>query len=602
MKKKSWIYRFNFRTGLKFSAIFAPLVAVFVGLVLFMRPETGTRLEIRLRLMREAVQEVMEMDAVSRRYLITQEPFVKEDWERTHVTLSQVLAIQTTENAAEKTILDNMVRKQGALKEVFTRLSQMSDRGGESSTAQRARLEEDLQRLSKGIISDAVDMVEMSYRTMASGQQRFDTFVILFSAAIALVFAIFAYLTVRGEILNRQSMSRELEQSNILLSDAFVRLRRAEHGVQQERMQVVRDMIQGVTHEVHANLIPIVRATETLLNFQEHLDDRVRLTTALQTIGQNAKMAKATLDRFTKVGEESRKDILPKAVNLNRIVEDGLLYCQAQITANAQRGMAIRVVKEFKEVPLIDGSESDLREVVAYIIQNATEAMTRGGVLTLRTLLMPPDRVAFVVEDTGKGMSEGVRRHCCEPFFSTKENSSAGLGLTIVSATVRRHNGQLDIQSQVGKGTQLMVILPIRQARLPSKEAVLPAVPAKAWSILVVDDEPWVGETIRDLLLSEGHAVQVVTGAEQALSLCRTTRFDLVVTDRAMPGMDGEKLAGMIKRQSPNVRIMLLTGLGEMIRDAGVTSSVVNAVVSKPITLERLIEAVQKVMRDYTPA
>jgi len=120
--------------------------------------------------------------------------------------------------------------------------------------------------------------------------------------------------------------------------------------------------------------------------------------------------------------------------------------------------------------------------------------------------------------------------------------------------------------------------------------------------VLVVDDEPVVREVTAAYLQADGHSVAVAPDGAEALRLFESDAFDLVVTDRAMPGMSGDQLAAAVKERAPRTPVLLLSGFGDLMRAAGEVPAGVDAVLGKPLTGSRLKQAVASVTRDRAPA
>jgi len=123
-------------------------------------------------------------------------------------------------------------------------------------------------------------------------------------------------------------------------------------------------------------------------------------------------------------------------------------------------GRTIEVVTNLEDVPPVTGNPSELREALTNLIFNAVDAMPEGGTITLRSH-SEDQAVLCEVSDTGTGMSEDVRTRCLEPFFSTKGDKGTGLGLSMVFGTIKRHNGTLDIESAVGRGSTFRIRFPV---------------------------------------------------------------------------------------------------------------------------------------------
>jgi len=183
------------------------------------------------------------------------------------------------------------------------------------------------------------------------------------------------------------------------------------------------------------------------------------------------------------------------------------------------------------------------------LIFNALDAMPDGGELTLR-VHRDANRPGFVdleVKDTGVGMTPEVRKRCLEPFFTTKGASGTGLGLATSYGIVKRHHGEIQIESEPGQGTRMIVALPmvapnnVLEVRREGSRT-----PAKR--ILVIDDEEVVRTVIAEYLLFDGHTVDLADGPGVGLSKLKAGEYDLIITDRSMPEMSGDQLALMAKR------------------------------------------------------
>jgi CheY-like chemotaxis protein/anti-sigma regulatory factor (Ser/Thr protein kinase) len=255
--------------------------------------------------------------------------------------------------------------------------------------------------------------------------------------------------------------------------------------------------------------------------------------------------------------------------------------------------VAIHVRTDVGDLPPIVGDAASLREMLASLLVNAVEAMPAGGTVTVQARA-EADGVRLAVHDTGVGMSERVRERCLEPFFSTKEQHGAGLGLALVHATVERHGGTLTVESVAGQGSTFAVRLPLPRTPAAGSEPEPPA-PARPLRILVVDDDPLARTAVTEQLGSEGHAVEAAAGGAEALERFTAGRFDMVITDRAMPGMGGDQLAITLRRLSPRTPIVMLTAFGELMDARGELPAGVDAVVSKPVTLSALARAIHRV-------
>jgi len=195
------------------------------------------------------------------------------------------------------------------------------------------------------------------------------------------------------------------------------------------------------------------------------------------------------------------------------------------------------------------------------------------------------------VSDTGIGMTEDVRQRCLEPFFSTKGERGSGLGLAMVYGTVKRHRGTLDLDSSVGVGTKVAICFPAESAAEPEVSA-RSAIPARALDVLVVDDEPTARDVIAQYLSGDGHRVQTASNGREGLEQFKAGRFDVVVTDQAMPIMNGGELAGLIKALAPSVPVILVTGFGDIMTASDSQPVGVDRILTKPASMAAVREAV----------
>jgi CheY-like chemotaxis protein len=227
------------------------------------------------------------------------------------------------------------------------------------------------------------------------------------------------------------------------------------------------------------------------------------------------------------------------------------------------------------------------------LIFNALDAMPRGGKLsiTIDRDSGPPGIVTLEVKDNGVGMTPEVRKRCMEPFFTTKGAAGTGLGLATSYRIVKRHHGEIQIESEPGRGTRMIVALPTISASR-SSEPTKNSSSVTAMHVLVIDDEESVRGVIAECLLADGHKVDLADGPGAGLRKIRAGRYDLIITDRAMPEMSGDQLAVQARRMAPGVPILMLTGFGDFMNAADEHPVGVDVVVSKPVTIDALRQAI----------
>jgi CheY-like chemotaxis protein len=199
------------------------------------------------------------------------------------------------------------------------------------------------------------------------------------------------------------------------------------------------------------------------------------------------------------------------------------------------------------------------------------------------------------VIDAGVGMDEDTRRRCLEPFFTTKGTRGTGLGLAMVYGVAQRHNANLEIESEPGKGTLVRMSF-AAAAESPVPALGTPNAVVAPMRILIVDDDPLLLKSLRDTLESEGHDVTVAAGGQAGInafveSHAAGTPFPLVITDLGMPHVDGRKVAATIKASVPETMVIMLTGWGRRLVAEGEVPAGVDLVLAKPPKLLELRSA-----------
>lgn len=383
-----------------------------------------------------------------------------------------------------------------------------------------------------------------------------------------------------------------------------VQLRRTQEQVsRQERLNALGQMASGIAHDFNNALVPIAGYTDLLLDRPDQLKDTQKALRCLRLIQTGVRDAASVVSRLREFYRRRKDSEKFQRVELNSLVEQVVDLTRPKWRDEAlARGCTIEMRKELQTVSPILGSASELREMLTNLIFNALDAMPKGGAITIKTQRTRPmaepgsdragsisERVSLEVSDTGVGMTEETRQRCLEPFFSTKGERGSGLGLAMVYGTVKRHRGTLDLNSAVGAGTRFTFCFPAESAA----EAVAPlrsVLPARSLDVLVVDDEPMARDVMAQYLTGDGHRVQTASNGHEGLEQFKAGRFDVVLTDQAMPGLSGGELASLIKTRAPSVAVILVTGFGDILEATGEHPTGVDLILTKPVSMGVLRE------------
>lgn len=361
--------------------------------------------------------------------------------------------------------------------------------------------------------------------------------------------------------------------------------------VQTERLRALGEMAGGVAHDFNNTLTVVLARTHLLLN--EVQDPEIQRK--LQVIEKAALDGAQTVRRIREFTRTQPARPFT-SVDLNRVVEEVVEITRSRWKDEAQAAnVPYDVLIEPGSLPPVLGDAAELREALTNIVFNALDAMPGGGRITFRTGV-EGDRVYCVVSDTGVGMTDEVRRRLFEPFFTTKGDRGTGLGLSVVFGIVRRHGGEIEVESQVGAGSTFTIRLPAGQEVREISEANPSVQPHRAATILIIDDDEEVREVLGDLLVGQGHTVVARPDGESGLACLEEKPFDLVITDLAMPGLSGWQVASLVRLRNSGIPVAVLTGFsdGMDVNDARARGA--DFLVAKPFKLEDITTVVAQAL------
>jgi signal transduction histidine kinase/ActR/RegA family two-component response regulator len=393
------------------------------------------------------------------------------------------------------------------------------------------------------------------------------------------------------------ALATQQTQLHGALQQAYDDLRQSQHTIlQQERLRALGQMASGIAHDINNAISPIALYTESLLEREPGLSNRTR--SCLITIQRAIEDVAETVARMREFYRARAPDLSLTRVSLNRLVEQVIELTRARWSDVAlQKGAVITLQTDLRaDLPDIMGSETEIRDALTNLVFNAADAMPDGGTLTLRTrsqhATAEPEAegvhpIHVEVCDTGIGMNEETRRRCLEPFYTTKGERGTGLGLAMVYGMIQRHSAELHIDSTVGQGTT------VRLSFLPALAAVSVAQHAAArgmtdrLQLLLVDDDPLLLKSLREVLDADGHTVVAADGGQNGIDAFQSAYraghpFSLVITDLGMPYVDGRKVAAAVKTESPHTPVILLTGWGRRLIAENEIPPHVDRVLSKP--------------------
>lgn len=356
------------------------------------------------------------------------------------------------------------------------------------------------------------------------------------------------YERVSTEAERLDRMVQERTRELLALQDARSRER---------RLAAVGQLAAGVMHDVNNALNPIMAAAY-LLEANAEKPDAVR-----DYAGRIAKAAETGAATAARVGrfirQEPLQGVRDELVDLSTVCDE-VVAMTRPLWAERARGGQIQLKRELATGAHVRGIAGELREALLNLVQNALDAMQSGGTLGIRTSI-EGDQVHLEVGDSGIGMTAEVRERAFEPFFTTKGQGGTGLGLSEVYGIVKRHRGQVEIESQPGVGTFVRINLP--RASVPVSMPKEKPKPTTKRRVLLVEDHVDSREFMTALLQLHGHNVTPVSSVTEALQTLESAdgaAFEVLVTDIGLPDASGWDLIPKARALRPRLRIGVVTG------------------------------------------
>ncbi|MFG1924783.1 PAS domain S-box protein [Cryptosporangium sp. NPDC048952] len=393
-----------------------------------------------------------------------------------------------------------------------------------------------------------------------------------------------------GQEAERQRLENELQRS--------------------QRLDSLGQLAGGVAHDFN-NVLAIISTHASIL--EEDLDeaDAPVLDGAREAVAQ-VLAASERGARLTKqlLAFGRREIVRPQVFDLNDVVRD----VQRMLTGTL--GANIVLTDDLTPRPAaVSADPGRIEQVLVNLAVNARDAMPAGGSLGVHTdhttlgamdaALHGLDRGPYVrlrVIDTGTGMPPEVAERAFEPFFSTKaaEGHGTGLGLASVYGIVSQAGGTIGLDSEVGVGTTVTILLPAADAELTDPEEAPRTEPKPGFgTILLVDDERDLRASIETILTRVGYTVISAASGAEAVDLAATYsgRLDLVLTDITMPGLSGREVADQVRALYPAVPVLYMSGFAQRLLTSKGTIDPEVTLIEKPFNRRDLLAAIDEVLR-----
>ena len=374
---------------------------------------------------------------------------------------------------------------------------------------------------------------------------------------------------------------------------------------QSQKMEAIGTLAGGIAHDFN-NILGAILGYGELAH--QHSAEGSAMRRYVNNVMHAAGRAKALVDRILGFSRSGLGERVP--VNVQSVIEETLELLTASLPATIRLDTRLEAGNA-----AVIGDATHLHQVAMNLCTNALQAMEHGGVLSVyleRVELSQPrphsrgsalpagPYVRLVVSDTGTGIPPAVFERMFDPFFTTKTvGEGTGLGLSLVHGIVTDLGGAIDVATKAGEGTRFEIWLPVvGETAKPAVDEVRELPRGNGETVMIVDDEPLLVALAEELLAELGYEPVGFDSSRTALQAFQAEpqRFDLILTDEAMPDLVGTGLAREVRRLRPGIPIILMSGHGGSVLATRAATIGVNEVLRKPLQGGDLAESLARVL------
>lgn len=363
--------------------------------------------------------------------------------------------------------------------------------------------------------------------------------------------------------------------------------------LQSEKLSGLGTMISGVAHELN-NPLTVIMGNVELMLMDRSLS--ARDARSLKVVLKESERAARIVSGLLTFAREHRPE--RRMININEIITESCKLREYNLRTNN-----IELVMSLSpEIPSTLADPYQLQQVFTNLIHNARDALTEkgGGTLTIRSVHRD-QKIVIEFEDDGPGIEQENLKKIFDPFFTTKDvGRGTGLGLSIAYGIINEHDGNIEVSSEVGAGSKFTVEFPVINALEETTAARNTAenVSTAGRSILIVDDEEYIRELLRQVLTEKGYTVKTASTADDALRQMEAKTFDAVVVDIKMPGMGGKEIYSHIQKNRPDFASKMLFITGDVLSDDTqlFLERTGSKYIEKPFRIEKFIRALDDVL------
>jgi PAS domain S-box-containing protein len=364
-----------------------------------------------------------------------------------------------------------------------------------------------------------------------------------------------------------------------------------EKAMQAQKLESVGTLASGIAHEFN-NLLAIISLS----------NEQIQSSAKSSAILKNAQTIQKTIERGSHIARQlldfSRSEQTEKQpIELSRLLDEITVTLRRLL----KRTVTVQGIQSVEQAWMM-GNDKQIYQVLLNLGINAGDAMPNGGILSysLSTSRYNDKLYAVIrVKDTGTGIPPEVRARMFEPFFTTKGvGKGTGLGLSIVHGIVSAHDGQIEVETELGKGTTFTLMFPMLElSKVADEERLTVSEVGGEETLLIVEDEPFLRTLLAKMLRTKGYTIIEAADGEEALTIFekKKKKIDLVLTDMGMPNMDGYELLKKLRRKMKKVKVIVMTGYMDSEQSEKLAKEQVD-VVSKPFDIAEMSATIRNVL------
>ncbi len=354
-----------------------------------------------------------------------------------------------------------------------------------------------------------------------------------------------------------------------------------------ESLAALADMTSGVAHDFN-NIIGGLIGRLQLMKLRNKDDAVLGELEKLESMAMEGAETVRRLQEFATSARQKDLDPINLATIASRVTTDPKAEWQPLAK---EKSVTVSLMCHVDSA-IVNGSDGDLTVALGKLICNAVEH-TRENTKVEVVLAADSKQYIVTVTDHGSGIPDDIGRRVFYPFFTTKSERGAGLGLAIVHGIVGRHGGEVSFDTFPGKGTTFRMAFNKSEQADENSDITRKIVISKRLKVLVVDDDEQIREVLHDMLTIDGHSATTCSDAYAALKQLERQSFDILITDLGMPGMSGLDLAGVVHESHPKMPIAMITGWGTQLDHSETKLKGIKTVLSKPFHLKDVKQLVQ---------